>query len=365
MKNNLWIILISVVITLSSCITAAQFNNAEDDVYYSPKTSNRKEPVMIPEVDIDEIIRQNPPKYGEPTNRLDEEYDTNPMAAMYYPAYRNYQADTTYLQNPRVSTYIDPSLASEKETQEAEYLRHMYGDNSSYWDAGMSMALWRTMFAIGYSSYNNSYYNNCNPYYYPYGYSSYGYNNYCNPYYYGGYYYQPSHNNPDHGNSNTNTSISRPRPTVGRSTPPPNTSGGRNIEGSSESSTNGKYVAPALPGRANQPSQGRANTTNYTPAAPQQSLENVNGRQVYSRPVEPVRPEPKPAQNNPTPASSTRKGRSNGGSAERSNSSPTYNAPSQNVSTPSNSGRSNSSSQGSGRGSGSSSSGQTSGGRRR
>jgi hypothetical protein len=379
MKNNLWIILISVVITLSSCITAAQFNNADDDVYYSPKASNRKQPVMIPEVDVDEIIRQNPPKYGEPTNRLDEEYSPNPMASMYYPIYRSFPQDTTYQQNPRVSTYIDPSLATQSETEEAAYLRQMYSDNSNNWNVGLGLSWWGPTFSVGYSNYNNGYYG-CDPYYYPYGYPSYGYgygygyNNYYNPYYYGvgyswyggGYCYPPTHVTPHH--ENTNTGISRRRPTVGSYTPPANT--GRNTEGSSESSTNGRYIAPALPGSESQPASqgrsGRANTPTYTPSAPQQRLENENGRQVYRRQAETAQPAPQSTETNPTNAgSSNRRRSSNEGSTSRSTS-PGYNAPSQNVSTPSNVGRSGSSSQGSGRSSGSSSSGsQSSGGRRR
>lgn len=389
MKNNLWIILISVVITLSSCITAAQFNNAEDDVYYSPKANNIKQPVMIPEVDIDEIIRQNPPNYGEPTNRLDDESYTNPMAAIYSPTYRSYPEDTTY-QNPRVSAYVDPSLATESENIEADNLRRMYSDpsTSGNWNAGIGLSWLGPTFSVGYSNYPYGYYG-YDPYYsygypyYGYGYG-YGYNPYYNPYYgygwcspwygygYGGYCPPPVYGKPDHGNSNTG--ISRRRPVIGSYTPPANTGRSTPATNTSQTQTNGQYTAPALPGRSNQPVQqnntqqnGRAYTPTYTPTTPQQTLENVNGRRIYRRPAETTQPATQSSPNTPAynnSGSSNNRRSSGNTTTNRRSSGSTYNAPTQTYSVP-NSGRSGSSGQSSGRSSGSSSGSQSSGGRRR
>jgi hypothetical protein len=377
MKNNLWIILVSVVVTLSSCITAAQFNNADDDVYYSPKTSTRKEPVMIPEVDVDEIIRQHPPQYGNPTNRLDDEVYTNPMAAVYYPAYKSYQ-DTLNFQNARVSAYVDPSQATQSESQEAEYLRQMYSGKQSNWNVGVGLSWWGPTFSVGYSS--NPYYNNYYDPYYGYGgygYNSYGYNgygygynSYYNPYYYGwgyGGWYTPWYGygcggyypwygygcNDNHGNSSNsgNQPISHPRPGVGSNTPPVNAGRG-NVSpdntpaNSSAIGTNGRYAAPALPGRTTQPMEGtaqptgRSNNFNYTPSTPQQNLQNVNGRQVYTRPVPVDRPAPENSGVS-LPASGRASGSGRNSGSERPMSGttqPNYNSGNQHYSMPSNGG---------------------------
>jgi hypothetical protein len=421
MKNNLWILLISVVTTLSSCITAAQFNNAEDDVYYSPKASNQKAPVMIPEVDVDEIIKQHPPQYGEPTNQLNQYDNTNPAAAQYYPAYRAYR-DSVDEQNQRYSaSYIDPDLSSESETQEAERLRRMYGgNNSGNWNVGLGWSWWGPTLSVGYGNYNNGFYgyngwntgyygynnfyspyygygygNGCgfgyngfyNPYYSGYGYG-YGYNNWCSPWY-GGGYYNPwcgggyynnnygygnygygnnGYHNDNGGNNSGNQPISRPRQAVGGNTPPAT---GDTRSGTNSGTRSGMYVAPAQPNQEAQPAQGtrqnatRSNST-YTPSAPQQQLENVNGRQVYTRPATPP-----PAQQNtsttPTYQSPTRSQntRSTGNSGTTNpNTQPTYSRPNT-TTTPSNGTRSSGGSSGTRSGGGGSSGGSSSGGGRR
>jgi hypothetical protein len=412
MKNNLWILFISVVVTLSSCITAAQFNNAEDDVYYSPKTSNQKQPVMIPEVDVDEIIKQHPPQYGEPTNRLNDYDNTNPAAAQYYPAYKAYR-DSMNQQNPRISTgYIDPDLATQSETEEAERLRRMYGGNSGNWNVGLGWSWWGPTFSIGYGNYNNGYYGynngwNCGFYgynnfynpYYGYG-NGWGYNGFYNPYYsgwgynswyspwYGGGYYNPwygggYYNNPwywnngnhyDNGNGNSNAGnqpISRPRQAVGGNTPPA-TSG---APGTASGSRSGMYVAPqpsttqpatVQPAQGTQQSTSRSGNPTYTPSTPQQSLENVNGRQVYKRPVTPP-PAQQPANTAPAyqrPQRSSTSRSSGNSNTTNSTTQPTYSPPARTV-TPSGGSRSGGSSGGGSRSGGSSGGSSGGGGRRR
>lgn len=340
MKNILWIFSVSVVFTLSSCISTAQFNNAEDDVYYSPKASNRKQPVMIPEVNVDEIIKKNPPQYGQPTNRVDD-VTPNPNAAEGYRAYKA-QQDSLYQQDPTLSGYyVNPNLPNSESDEVARrnnrwFKRSYYSRNR--WNYGLG---WNSLYgpgiSLGYSNfgYNNYYGNNwgCNYGYYPYnswGYSPYYYNNWnsyygCNPgfgfgygygnpfynNYYGGYpgygygygygnyyapgYYYDNYNNSGSGNAG-NQPISKPRPGVGGSTPPNN--GGQNGGGRG-------YVAPPQatdqPQPGTNPGNGRTNTpTNMAPATGQ-TLENVNGRPVYTRPQETPQPVQTQTPNNPAP----------------------------------------------------------------
>lgn len=328
MKNILWIFSVSVVFTLSSCISTAQFNNAEDDVYYSPKASNRKQPVMIPEVNVDEIIKKNPPQYGQPTNRVDD-VTPNPNAAEGYLAYRA-QQDTLYQQNPRISGYyIDPNLPN-SETDEAErrnnrWFRRSYMQNNwDNWNYGLG---WNSFYgpgiSIGYNTFgfNNFGYNNLwgnniwgNNWGFNYGYpyNSWGcspfYNNwnaYCgwnpgfgfgNPYFnnfwgypgYGGfnnpiYYYD--NNNTGRGNAG-NQPISKPRPNMGGTTPPTNNDG--------QNSGGRGYVAPQQsidqPQPGANPNNGRAGSPANNLPANEQRLENVNGRAVYTRPAGTTQP---------------------------------------------------------------------------
>jgi hypothetical protein len=407
MKNSLFIIFILGVMSISSCITTAQFNNAEDDVYYSPKASNKKQPVIIPEVDVDEIIKKNPPQYGQPTNSI-EEVTPNPNAAAGYGAYRM-QQDTLYAQNPRLSAYyIDPNIGNSAETEEADRLRKMYSNNYSNWNVGIGLGWWGPMFSIGYGNYNNGYYgyNGCNNwgygnyyspynYGYGYGYGGYcGYNNFYNPWYggygynspwYGGGYYYPGYwnngyyydNNNGGNNSNSgNQSISRPRQAVGNTTPPANAdNGGRSSVGStSTNSSGGRYTAPQTNinntgTETMQPNTngGRATSnSNYKPATQGQTLETVNGRQVYTRPAQ-TQQQTQQNNNNQAPTQSNQS--RGGGRANRSSNqtntntntpqqtytpSPTYSAPSN--------GGGRSSSGGGGRSSGGGSSSGSSGG---
>lgn len=399
MKNSLWIILILVVAGLSSCITAAQFNNAEDDVYYSPKASNKKQPVMIPEVDVDEIIRKNPPQYGTPTNRIDDDQTTNPLAAQYYPLYKAYQ-DSLNVQNARTSSYyVDPEQATPSETQEAERLRRMYSGNSSNWNVGVGLNWWGPTFSIGYGNYNNGWNNGYYGYNGFYGYDGYcGYNGYyapfAGPYYgwgYGGYYnscftpyYGWGYNNygcgngywggshPDYRNTNTgNQSISHSRQSVGNTTPPANSNGGRSSVNTNTNAGSGQYVAPATgQSHTEQPPQpavqstGRSGVSGYTPASNAQTLENVNGRQVYRRPAEvqqqaPQNTTPSQGGNQSGGRSSSRSAAPSQGSVQPSGSN--NNAASPSFSAPSNGGRSSGGS-GGGRGSSGGSGGSSSGG---
>ncbi|MES2780500.1 MAG: hypothetical protein V4651_11440 [Bacteroidota bacterium] len=326
MKNILWILSASVVFTLSSCISTAQFNNAEDDVYYSPKASNSKKPVMIPEVNVDEIIKKNPPQYGQPTNRVDD-VTPNPNAAEGYRSYRA-QQDSLYKQDPSLSGYyIDPNLPN-SESDEIARINNNRWFSGSYrsqnrWSYGLG---WNSFYGpgislgYGYTNWGNNW--NYNYGCYPYnswGYSPYYYNNWnsCNgwnsgfgfgnPYYnnywgYPGYYgygygYYDNRNNTNSGSSTAgNKPISAPRPGVGGTTPPGNTNAGR----SGQYSGGRNYVAPQPTDQA-QPGANPNNGRTYTPTTGEQRLENNNGRIIYTRPQEVI--QPVQTQTPPSPAS--------------------------------------------------------------
>lgn len=273
--NKLWIVVGLTVITLTSCITGAQFNNAEDDVYYSPK-ANKKNPVMIPDVDVDEIMRKNPTQYGQPTNRVDDA-TTNPYAEMGYPAYKA-QQDSLYQQYPELSGYyVNPSLMNSEQDEQARRLRNMYSgsyNGSGSWNTGLGISPWGPSFSIGYSTgfgnYGNyggyggyyggyggyggygNYYSPYNSWYSGYGpgwnmgwnsgwgwnggwgspYFGFGWGGY--PYYWGGYYpyygniwhNHGSSNNGGGGDNSTPGPIERPRPSVGSNNPPASGNGG-------------------------------------------------------------------------------------------------------------------------------------------
>jgi hypothetical protein len=372
--NKLWIIVGFTVITLSSCITSAQYNNAEDDVYYSPKAGNKKNPVMIPDVDVDEIMKKNPAQYGTPTNRLDDG-TTNPRAAEGYPAYRA-QQDTLYQQNPELSGYyVDPSLMTSEQEEQARRLRRINGGynnyNSSYWNSGVGFNSWGSGLSLGlgysnyyggygygnygygYGGYGNSYYSPwgynswgcgsgfgigwnsgygwggsswCNPFYSPY----YGYGGfYNNPWYGGGGYYNPYYyggNNWNNGNSGNNGGdggtashpIERPRPSVGSNNPPAQNDGSGNTNpGMTRSTIETTPSAPVQP-------------KTYNPAPGAARLDNINGRPVYTAPA-PSRSRPDAGNTYSTPApSSPQPQRSFGGQSQQNNNqpAPSYSNPS-------------------------------------
>jgi hypothetical protein len=348
--NKLWLVVGFTTAMLSSCITTAQYNNAEDDVYYSPKASNKKAPVMIPDVDVDEIIKKNPPQYGTPTNRIDD-VTTNPYAAIGYPTYRAEQ-DSLYRLHPEYSGYyVDPSLTNSEQEEAARRLRRVssggnwytgVGYNSWGWGPTLSIGLgWGTYGRSGYGGYGG-YGNYCDPWYSGYGYGSgwgcnswggwgsswgypyssyynncwpnygYGYGYYNNPYY-GGYYpyyygngYYGSNNNNSGGGDNSPSPIERPRPSVGSNNPPATGSNGltdqngnmmrttapsMNPATSAPAANENPYMTRTTPaaGTAGQPQQA---AQPYTPASGSARLDNINGRQVYTPPAPPVQQQP-------------------------------------------------------------------------
>jgi hypothetical protein len=72
MNNRLMLLVLMVVICFGSCKTKAKLNNAQKDIH-APKRINNTKPVIIPDVDVDEILRKNPPQYQNPEHKMDME----------------------------------------------------------------------------------------------------------------------------------------------------------------------------------------------------------------------------------------------------------------------------------------------------
>ncbi|MCU0442468.1 MAG: hypothetical protein MUE96_08720 [Bacteroidia bacterium] len=277
MKNINGFMVIGLMAVLTSCITAAQFNNADDDVYYSPKKQNAKNPVMIPEVDVDEIIRKNPPQYGSPLNRIDiEQVTPNPNAAAGYVIWKKQQDSLYALYPERSAYYVDPNLPN-SETDEAARRERMRARNwfDGNWNWGIGWNAWGPSFYAGYQPYSNWGWNTgwgCNQ-----GWNvglgwnaGWGYNSWMNPYigWNTGWGYNPwwgatNYCFPPAGSSNetpmANQPISMPR---GRTS----------------------YAAPI-----NQPNTAPTPPA-YTPSRPAPSLNYANGRTIYRAPASMVSP---------------------------------------------------------------------------
>jgi hypothetical protein len=151
------IYLIGIVVT-SSCNVMYFMPNAADDVYYSRK-ANREKPVLIPKVDVDSILQANPPRYGAPTNRINDDNSTaNPMAEVHYPQYKAYW-DSMYQAQPWLSGYYTsttPPPFDERETQrEARRIRRLERWNNSNWNWGVGITPgwgWNNGFGWGLNS---------------------------------------------------------------------------------------------------------------------------------------------------------------------------------------------------------------------
>lgn len=236
-KLNIFSPIIIGAITLVSC-NAPQgvLNRFEDDVYFSRKAAGGK-PVYVPEVDVNEIIKNNPPQYGS-GNQLEEDVQpnqyndgrdyTNPNAAEGYKRYKEAQQrenEEAAVNNDGFLSTV-PYAGYEEEASEASLLRRQYAGNyGGYfarpgrfnrwgrpglnigwntftgwgvglgWNNGWNNG-WNTGYGFGWPHYNNFYdpfwgYNNwCSPYnnfYNPWGFNTWGHNPWVyNPW--GGYY---------------------------------------------------------------------------------------------------------------------------------------------------------------------------------
>lgn len=311
--NRLLSPLFILLIIVSSCGTGKQFGNTEDDVYYSKKQS-KGNVVIIKDVDVDSIIKANPPKYGDPrpTNRVDDE-TANPNAAAGYPAYKAEQ-DSLYKLYPHLSGYYDPNPIppfDEREEarnarREQRRLRNLYRNNygfSNNWNFGLGYGYglgwgnnwgWGPSVNFGWNNrwgwnsgwgYNNWGWNNwgCNTWYDPWCNNGWGWNNgWNNPYWgwNGPSYWHSDNNNNGSGNNSNSQPISRPRPGVGGSSPPA-------VAGANTSTPSGtQMLERPVGGTESKPGSG----TTLTPGAAR--LENINGRVVY---IPPANQTPPPA----------------------------------------------------------------------
>lgn len=166
-KLNIIPVLFAGVLAFASCGTTSNsaFGQAEDDVYFSKKESHKKA-VYVPEVDVKEIIKDNPPQYGEPEPRR---YNDNGSSNFNYDEYKARQEQNTqsstqqYDYEPSQEQFLTtvPYAGQEEEAAEASRLRQQYYGN--------------------YNTYNTYNTYNSDPYYNGLGYNGYGYNNWGYP----------------------------------------------------------------------------------------------------------------------------------------------------------------------------------------
>lgn len=132
--------------------------NATDDVYFSRKASSEK-PVFTPRVDVDSIIKANPPQYGTPMNRITDDNSTaNPLAEQYYPQYKAYW-DSVYRVQPWLSGYYvnttPPPFDEREVAREARRARRQQFWNNSGWGWGLGVSPgwgWNTGFGWGWNN---------------------------------------------------------------------------------------------------------------------------------------------------------------------------------------------------------------------
>lgn len=325
--NKLLTVLIGSLLMASCGVSQNVLNQVEDDVYFSKKQQANGKDVYVPEVDVNEIMKNNPPQYGngkpnETPTEIPQSYqgydNTNPNAAAGYQKYlesqqgsNNYQTSSNNNNGGNILTSPQPQY-----NQNQYYDNQLYGNNpyvNSYnWNTGNYSPFWGSSyytpsFNMGWNTYSgvgfgwsfgrryrnnrfwfyndpfyswNGYNNFCNPYFNNYwGYSPYnGFNPYWgNPYAWGGYYgwnnwnpyyYYPSTGNHS-DNSNSTPRVQTPRNDAGSSMPRTG-----NIAQQPNTGTSGQTPVTPLP------SGQRA----AMPRTNQGQLVNQNGQQIYVAP---------------------------------------------------------------------------------
>lgn len=124
---------ITMVLLLASCGSSkGPLSVVEDDVYFNKKEA-AKNAVLVPEVDVQDIIKKNPPQYNkqiQEPNYNSQSFDDsniNPNAAAQYPSYRAAQEQQQYEEQfLNTTAYADEP----EEADEATRLRMQY--NGSY-----------------------------------------------------------------------------------------------------------------------------------------------------------------------------------------------------------------------------------------
>ncbi len=91
--NHLLTLLLCSTLVASCGVSHNVLNEVEDDVYFSKKQQSKGKDVYVPEVDVTEIMKNNPPQYGNgkpdqtpyeaPTSYQGTD-NTNPNAAAGY-----------------------------------------------------------------------------------------------------------------------------------------------------------------------------------------------------------------------------------------------------------------------------------------
>jgi hypothetical protein len=381
-KLNILPALIISMIMLASCGTTANgpFSQVEDDVYFSRKNSEKKD-VYVPEVDVQEIIKANPPQYG---NDAPVYYDNNSGNSDFnYDEYKARQNQNDYSATSSESFLNTvPYIGEENEAADASLLRQQYAGNyttNNYYINSSPYSNWgynnwgypSRSFGVGYNSWSgwnvgfgygwNTGWNtgwgygwpHYNPYYggyyngiwghNPWGYNAWAWNGWYGPSiyhrpYYGYHGYHHWHNPV---NSWGHNSFSEPA--VKRAARPRDAAG---------STLPGRVNAGTTPRTGQSPSQSpRVGTPNANPQ--QGQLMNRDGRDVYVAPQQNRRPvrsydsypqsvqdgnrqreaapanaQPRTPSNNTTPGTYNRSG--SAGQTQRPNTGqPTYSQPQQ------------------------------------
>lgn len=291
-KLNIFYAILFGSITMFSCNTPqGVLNRFEDDVYFSRKAAGGK-PVYVPEVDVNEIIKNNPPQYGNgnqiPENYQPNQYNdsrdyTNPNAADGFKRYQQAQQrenEEAAVNNDGFLSTV-PYAGYEEEANEASLLRRQYAgnyggyfnnpgrfnlwgqpslnfgwNNFSGWGIGMGFnngwnTGWNTGFGMGWPHYNSFYdpfwggNNWCSPwnsFNSPWGFNTWGYNPWgYNPWGWGGYHNwygwgnRPHHfvggwgHNQFDNNNNTPARTYRPRGDGAGTNMPRSADGGRMV----------------------------------------------------------------------------------------------------------------------------------------
>lgn len=324
--NHLLTLLLCSTLVASCGVSHNVLNEVEDDVYFSKKQQSKGKDVYVPEVDVNEIMKNNPPQYGngkpdqtpyEAPASYQGADNTNPNAAAGYQKYLeaqqgNQASNTSYNQQGVVTT---PQPTYDQSQYQNQYHTNTPFVNSGYWNNGYYSPFWGSSFYtpgfnMGWNAYNGvgfgfnfgrRFRNNrswffydpflswggvnnfCNPYYNSFwGYSP--YDNFCNPYWgnpyaWGGYYGWNAWNNPFYwypapaspsDNGSSRSRVQTPRADAGSSLP---RTGGMVQQ---PNGNNGTVQAPITPNPA-------AERT-ALPRTNQAQLINQNGQQVYVAP---------------------------------------------------------------------------------
>ncbi|MBW7845890.1 MAG: hypothetical protein H3C45_09660 [Bacteroidia bacterium] len=306
--NKLFIVLIGGILITSCNTKHAVLNQVEDDVYFSKKQNTTKD-VYVPEVDVNEIMRKNPPQYGnENKNDYLDNSQINPNAEEGYRRYLEKNAKTQEQENS--NTIITTPQQNYSNHNNTDYDYPHYTNNyyfnsdyspyyrNNYYPTNNLYVGWNSFTGIGfglsfgypyYSRYYSRFYqpyyywdrysNFCDPFYYRYwNYNPFYYNHWHNPFVWGGYlgwnyrhpyYYYPKSAYSD--NKVNNKKVYAPRNEIGSTMPRANNNNQPHVPNG-----NTTPQQPMItPGRGNMPRTMRNETMQSANETPEQYRTNA------------------------------------------------------------------------------------------